>query len=176
MWLSSSHCFNSLEKAISFALENHFDGYVAVGGGSVMDSAKAVNLMSSHPDKQLLDFVHPPIGQGQLPSQQLKPLICGRYKELAWPERLMSLCSFSAHHCWHWQWSHRSMCVWPWGDRQDRYMQTTDNFQGVYISQVQAQIIMTAYSLLVLPNINEIHAPWKLPAIVSAVACPSIRL
>lgn len=73
------HLFYSLEKAISFCRANDFDGFVAVGGGSVMDSAKAANLMSCHPDKQLLDFVAPPIGQGQLPSARLRPLICGTY-------------------------------------------------------------------------------------------------
>ena len=67
----------SLEKGISFARENDFDGFVAVGGGSVMDSAKAINLIMCHPDKQLLDFVAPPIGGGQQPSRPLRPLICG---------------------------------------------------------------------------------------------------
>lgn len=66
----------SLEKAISFASEGCFDGFAAVGGGSVMDTAKAANLLSCHPEKDLMDFVNPPIGRGDTPTNPLKPLIC----------------------------------------------------------------------------------------------------
>ena len=45
-----------------------------------MDTAKAANLLMCNPDKQLLDFVAPPIGGGQQPTNRLKPLICGTYK------------------------------------------------------------------------------------------------
>ena len=70
---------SSIEKAISFARENDFDGFVAVGGGSVMDTAKATNLMTCHPDKELIDFVNAPIGRGEVPQHSLKPLICGKH-------------------------------------------------------------------------------------------------
>ena len=64
----------SIEAAITFAREQSWDCYVAVGGGSAIDTAKAVNLMTTHPG-ELLDYVTPPIGGGQLPTGPLKPLI-----------------------------------------------------------------------------------------------------
>ena len=67
----------SLEKAIAYARENGFDGFVAVGGGSVMDTAKAANLLSCYPENELIDFVATPIGKGKVPTKVLKPLICG---------------------------------------------------------------------------------------------------
>lgn len=66
----------SFEKAIAFASEAGADGFVAVGGGSVMDTAKAANLYSSHPQNTLMDFVNAPIGKGEIPTGNLKPLIC----------------------------------------------------------------------------------------------------
>lgn len=64
----------SLQKAIDFALDGNFDGYVAVGGGSSMDTAKAANLYSTYPD-DLLAYVNAPIGQGKGVPGPLKPLI-----------------------------------------------------------------------------------------------------
>ena len=70
-------CCCSLEKAISFASTSGVDGFLAVGGGSVMDTAKAANLYSCHPEKDLMDFVNAPIGKGEVPTKTLKPLVCG---------------------------------------------------------------------------------------------------
>ena len=64
----------SFKHAIDFAVEGNFDGYVAVGGGSVMDTAKAANLYATWP-ADLLAYVNPPIGRGQPVPGPLKPLI-----------------------------------------------------------------------------------------------------
>jgi hydroxyacid-oxoacid transhydrogenase len=64
----------SIEEAVAFAREGDWDCFVAVGGGSAMDTAKAVNLLTTHPG-ELLDYVTPPIGAGRTPDGPLKPLI-----------------------------------------------------------------------------------------------------
>ena len=64
----------SIEEAVAFARERDCDCFVAVGGGSSMDTAKAVNLLTTHPG-ELLDYVTPPIGGGRAPERPLKPLI-----------------------------------------------------------------------------------------------------
>ena len=50
--------------AIDFARGQAFDAIVAVGGGSSIDTAKAVNLYTSHPPADFLDYVNKPIGKG----------------------------------------------------------------------------------------------------------------
>jgi alcohol dehydrogenase class IV len=47
---------------------------VAVGGGSSIDTAKAVNLMLTNPG-ELLDYVNAPVGGGQGPTAPLHPLV-----------------------------------------------------------------------------------------------------
>jgi hydroxyacid-oxoacid transhydrogenase len=64
----------SFQAAIAFAVEGRFDGYVAVGGGSSMDTAKAANLYATYP-AELLDYVNPPVGKGLPVPGQLKPLV-----------------------------------------------------------------------------------------------------
>ncbi|SFB55524.1 Alcohol dehydrogenase, class IV [Amycolatopsis marina] len=64
----------SIAEAVAFAKQRDWDCYVAVGGGSAMDTAKAVNLLTTHPG-ELLDFVTPPIGAGTAPWLPVKPLI-----------------------------------------------------------------------------------------------------
>ena len=51
-----------------------FDAVVAVGGGSSIDTAKAVNLLTTN-DGELADYLNPPIGAGQAPAAPLLPLI-----------------------------------------------------------------------------------------------------
>jgi hydroxyacid-oxoacid transhydrogenase len=61
-------------EAAVFAADGKFDGFVAVGGGSVMDTAKAANLFATYP-APLLAYVNPPIGEGKPVPGPLKPLI-----------------------------------------------------------------------------------------------------
>lgn len=65
----------SFREAIEFAGKGLFDGFVAVGGGSTIDTAKAVNLYSTYPPNDFLDYVNPPVGKGQPVPGKLKPLI-----------------------------------------------------------------------------------------------------
>jgi len=65
----------SLTSAVERArAEGSFDAVIAVGGGSSIDTAKAVNLMLTNPG-HLMDYVNAPIGSGRAPEQQLLPLI-----------------------------------------------------------------------------------------------------
>ena len=64
----------SFGEAIEFAGSRRFEGFVAVGGGSVIDTAKAANLYSSFP-ADFLDYVNAPIGKGKPIPGQVKPLI-----------------------------------------------------------------------------------------------------
>ena len=64
----------SFKDATRFAVEGAFDGFVSVGGGSVMDTAKAANLYSTYPD-DLLAYVNAPIGRAQPVPGPLKPHI-----------------------------------------------------------------------------------------------------
>jgi alcohol dehydrogenase class IV len=65
----------SLATAIDRARDaGPWDAFVAVGGGSAIDTAKAVNLMLTNPG-ELMDYVNAPVGGGQPPSQPLKPLV-----------------------------------------------------------------------------------------------------
>ena len=63
----------SFRDAIEVASGQPFDAFVAVGGGSVIDTAKAASLYSTYP-ADLLDYVNPPIGKGLPVPGPLKPL------------------------------------------------------------------------------------------------------
>ncbi|MHA3701226.1 hydroxyacid-oxoacid transhydrogenase [Jatrophihabitans sp. YIM 134969] len=66
---------DSMDKAAGYAREaGPWDGYIAVGGGSSIDTAKAVNLIITD-GGELMDYINKPIGQAKAPSGQLKPLI-----------------------------------------------------------------------------------------------------
>jgi hydroxyacid-oxoacid transhydrogenase len=64
----------SFKEAIQFAIDGAFDGYVAVGGGSTMDTAKVANLYATYP-ASFLAYVNAPIGEGRPVPGPLKPLI-----------------------------------------------------------------------------------------------------
>jgi hydroxyacid-oxoacid transhydrogenase len=65
----------SLAAAIGFARDNGpWDAFVAVGGGSAIDTAKAVNLLTTNPG-ELIDYVNAPVGGGAAPTKPLKPLV-----------------------------------------------------------------------------------------------------
>ncbi|HEV7935681.1 MAG TPA: hydroxyacid-oxoacid transhydrogenase [Actinomadura sp.] len=51
-----------------------WDAYVAVGGGSAIDTAKAINLLTTN-DGELADYLNPPIGEGRAPARPLRPLV-----------------------------------------------------------------------------------------------------
>ncbi|MFC2176826.1 iron-containing alcohol dehydrogenase, partial [Actinomycetota bacterium] len=66
----------SFLSAAEFAAAARVDGFVSLGGGSVIDTAKAANLYSSHP-ADLLTYVNAPIGEGApVPGPLLPHLAC----------------------------------------------------------------------------------------------------
>lgn len=65
----------SLKTAIRFADDGDFDGFISVGGGSVIDTCKAVCLYSSYPPENFLDYVNQPLGKALPAPGPLKPHI-----------------------------------------------------------------------------------------------------
>jgi alcohol dehydrogenase class IV len=65
----------SMRQAVDFARDaGPFDAFVAVGGGSSIDTAKAVNLLTTN-DGDLMDYLNVPVGKGANPEKPLKPLV-----------------------------------------------------------------------------------------------------
>jgi hydroxyacid-oxoacid transhydrogenase len=76
----------SFGEATAFASDGAFDGYVSVGGGSVIDTCKAANLYSRYP-AGLLAYVNAPVGDGVTVPGPLRPHIacpttCGTGSEV----------------------------------------------------------------------------------------------
>ena len=65
----------SVLNAVAFGRDGGFDAFVAVGGGSVIDTAKVVNLYTTHPPADFLDYVNAPIGKGLPIPGPLRPLM-----------------------------------------------------------------------------------------------------
>ncbi|ORW84531.1 alcohol dehydrogenase [Mycobacterium sp. IEC1808] len=64
----------SFSDAARFARECNPDGYVSLGGGSVIDTCKAANLYATHP-ADFLTYVNAPIGESKPIPGPLKPHI-----------------------------------------------------------------------------------------------------
>ncbi len=65
----------SLRHAVESArASGPWDAFVAVGGGSSIDTAKAVNLLTTNPG-DLMDYVNAPVGGGRAPAHPLRPLV-----------------------------------------------------------------------------------------------------
>jgi hydroxyacid-oxoacid transhydrogenase len=64
----------SLQEAADFAVDGNFDGFVGVGGGSSLDTAKVADLVATHP-AAIMDYVNAPVGGGKKPPGPLKPLL-----------------------------------------------------------------------------------------------------
>ncbi len=62
----------SFAEAAEVARAGGFDGFVSVGGGSTMDTAKAANLIATH-GGEVIDYVNAPIGGGRRPPGPLRP-------------------------------------------------------------------------------------------------------
>jgi len=64
----------AMEDAAEYARGKEFDGLIAVGGGSALDTCKAVNLLTAHP-APLLDYINRPVGRGIAVPGPLRPMI-----------------------------------------------------------------------------------------------------
>ncbi len=64
----------SVLDAIGAATEGGFDGFVGVGGGSSIDTAKIAALFATH-GGTLLDYVNRPIGEAKPPPGPLLPVV-----------------------------------------------------------------------------------------------------
>ncbi len=75
----------SFRAAADFAREGRFDGYISVGGGSVIDTCKAALLYATYP-ADLRTYVNAPLGDakpvpGPLPPHVACPTTCGTGSE-----------------------------------------------------------------------------------------------
>ncbi|MCP4188767.1 MAG: iron-containing alcohol dehydrogenase [Gammaproteobacteria bacterium] len=67
----------SVERGARFVADGNFDGMISVGGGSVMDTAKAAMLYALYPTEDFLDYFAPPLGAGKaMPGALLRHIAC----------------------------------------------------------------------------------------------------
>ena len=64
----------SFKNAAAFAVDGKFDGFISIGGGSTIDTAKAADVYSTYP-APFMDYVNAPIGSGKPIPGPLKPHI-----------------------------------------------------------------------------------------------------
>jgi alcohol dehydrogenase len=64
----------SMVKAAQWARDKDFEGIIAIGGGSVIDHAKVINLLTKYP-ADIMEYVNRPIGMGKPVPGPLRPLI-----------------------------------------------------------------------------------------------------
>lgn len=64
----------SLRAAAAWARQRTIDAFVALGGGSAIDTAKVMNLLSTN-DGELEEYLNEPVGRGQAPTRPLMPLV-----------------------------------------------------------------------------------------------------
>jgi alcohol dehydrogenase class IV len=62
----------SLQHAADAARDAEPDGFVSVGGGSSIDTAKVCDLVLSHP-APVMEYVNAPVGEGRKPPSPLRP-------------------------------------------------------------------------------------------------------
>lgn len=65
----------AVRDAIKWAREKQPQAYLAVGGGSVIDTAKIANLLHAYPEADMMDFVNAPLGKGRPVDKKIFPLI-----------------------------------------------------------------------------------------------------
>jgi hydroxyacid-oxoacid transhydrogenase len=65
---------DSFAEAAAFATDGGFDGFVGIGGGSSIDTAKVSDLICTH-GGEIMEYVNPPVGEGRKPPSPLKPLL-----------------------------------------------------------------------------------------------------
>src|SRR4051812_13785497 len=65
---------DSFAEAAAFAADGGFDGFVGLGGGSSIDTAKVSDLISTH-SGEIMEYVNPPVGEGRKPPSPLRPLL-----------------------------------------------------------------------------------------------------
>lgn len=64
----------SFKQAVKVAQEGKYEAFLAVGGGSTIDTAKAANLYATYPD-DFFAYINAPIGAGKPIPGPVKPLI-----------------------------------------------------------------------------------------------------
>ncbi|TDA37925.1 MAG: alcohol dehydrogenase [Thermoproteota archaeon] len=62
-------------KGIEFAKGKGYDGFIGLGGGSSIDTAKMIDLYTTYPTDDFKDYIAPPTGRGKPVPGPLKPLI-----------------------------------------------------------------------------------------------------